>query len=125
MLTDKEPERERTKVHFEQNMLGGDKVQLGQMLSSESVLEYLLENYILASQATAAQERAIVEIEKAYGGCHNCYGKGYASYLTAHSGRGYYKKVNYPVFCECDRGKQLEKMIASLHQGKDIEESRS
>ena len=33
------------KQHFEQNMLDGDKIQPGQMLSSESVFEYMREAF--------------------------------------------------------------------------------
>lgn len=35
--------KDTIKKHFEQNMLDGDEVQQGQMMSSESVLEYLQE----------------------------------------------------------------------------------
>lgn len=59
------------------------------------------------------------KIAKAYGGCTKCYGKGYASYTTAHSGTDtdqdigspggrYYKKVDEMRFCSCARGRQLE-----------------
>lgn len=48
--------------------------------------------------------------EKAYGGCHNCYGKGYATRQAFGNGR-----TDIPqdpmVYCKCDRGKQLEKQV--------------
>lgn len=53
---------------------------------------------------------------KAFGGCRNCYGKGYASYSTVHIGRHYFKKVDDPVFCKCDRGTQLKAMFQSTNK---------
>lgn len=68
------------------------------------------------------KQRAVDEVEKAYGGCHKCYGKGYASYKTQHTGygtdgdiggfEGHYKR-DIPIemkFCSCDRGKQLSEL---------------
>lgn len=40
-------QKEHIKKHFEENMLDGDEVQGGQMISSESVLEYIEESYVL------------------------------------------------------------------------------
>lgn len=59
------------------------------------------------------------EIEKAYGGCHDCYGKGYATYRSAYIGTdtdqdigGTGGRINQPFeemrFCKCERGQQLK-----------------
>ena len=56
----------------------------------------------------------IVETEKAFGGCHKCYGKGYA---TVRAGlRSYRTPPNTNVktrikYCTCDRGKQLSELV--------------
>jgi hypothetical protein len=66
-------------------------------------------------------QKAKQETAKAYGGCTDCYGKGFASYSTAHIGRHYYKKVDNPVFCKCDRGKQLEAQVKKVKQAVERE----
>lgn len=57
--------------------------------------------------------------EKAYGGCRNCYGKGYATkqdfVQAVRSGKKY---PSDPMkYCTCDRGQQLEKLV-SYHTAK-------
>jgi len=61
-------------------------------------------------------------VEKAYGGCKKCYGKGYATRrhgLTGSDdfgGEGFTDPAKtHMVFCSCDRGKQLESL--SLQKG--------
>lgn len=64
------------------------------------------------------------EASKAFGGCTDCYGKGYATtidYTVGHpdfSDDPEYMKQN-PImrFCDCDRGKQLKKHYNDI-QGK-------
>lgn len=82
-------------------------------------------------QINAERER---EIEKAYGGCRNCYGKGYATvksqiigYGTDGDIGGYEGKYKQDTpaqmnYCDCERGKQLAALHAALHaalRGKD------
>lgn len=50
------------------------------------------------------------EIEKAYGSCHKCYGKGYATTIDYSSGGGMTTKNPVIRYCSCERGKQLEKL---------------
>lgn len=57
----------------------------------------------------------LVEAEKAYGGCHNCYGKGYATVADGiigyddFGGEGFKTPITAKMkFCSCERGKQLE-----------------
>ena len=64
------------------------------------------------------------KIEKAYGGCKNCYGKGYATRLEHYSGRGEIDlgtheihiegQSPYYVLCECGRGRQIQEMITKV-----------
>lgn len=60
------------------------------------------------------------ELEKAYGGCHICYGKGYATSKAAYVSPHHHKWSRLEmVFCTCDRGKQLEKLIKdNQHQAR-------
>lgn len=63
----------------------------------------------------------IEETEKAYGGCHKCFGKGYATQIlgtTTSSDFPDYEPVKrhtkmktHMNFCTCDRGKQLETLL--------------
>lgn len=72
-------------------------------------------------EAKQAITKLITDTEKAYGGCHNCYGKGYATVNEYASGyatdgdiggaQGYFKfKQPNIKFCSCDRGKQLAEL---------------
>ena len=66
----------------------------------------------------ADRQKAVSETARAYGGCTNCYGKGYATAIGYMSGvdtgtdigspGGYLKHQNNVMrYCDCDRGKQL------------------
>ena len=57
-------------------------------------------------------DNAMSEIEKAYGGCRICYGKGYHTKRVGTSSR--YGNVTHDTigYCSCDRGKQLEAVIS-------------
>lgn len=80
--------------------------------------------YTVPKLATLARQYAneqVKETEKAYGGCHNCYGKGYASFKT-----DIYGAADFPgdverwwpgkgyMLCKCDRGTQLGKLFVSI-----------
>lgn len=65
------------------------------------------------------------EIERAYGGCRSCYGKGYATYIngtTAYADfgdelGGAYSEHRDSLemkFCNCDRGKALKNLLEVL-----------
>lgn len=65
----------------------------------------------------------ISRIVKAFGGCEKCYGKGYGTqtvYTTAHADFigdvTVHRKMPTMVFCECERGKQLEKLLTSSYK---------
>lgn len=76
------------------------------------------------SKAKQAILSHITQAEKAYGGCHNCYGKGYATVNDRWVGHDTDTDIGSPggvitggnptamKFCTCDRGKQLEALIA-------------
>jgi len=56
------------------------------------------------------RQAACKEAEKAYGGCHNCFGKGFSTFRHGETYRGTTHNEGTEVkFCTCDRGKQLEK----------------
>ena len=55
-------------------------------------------------------------IAKAFGGCKNCYGKGYATVRIGTSSR-YHSEIHTELrFCSCDRGKQLKKYFAEAEK---------
>lgn len=70
----------------------------------------------------AWHQKEVKETEKAYGGCRNCFGKGYSTVIEYASGydtdqdigspggKVHYRKPDIR-FCTCDRGKQLEKQV--------------
>ena len=78
-------------------------------------------NVAMKSITTYLQQE-IAEVEKAYGGCRNCYGKGYATVIEGTtwsdtdtdigsrggSGKDTSQTIKY---CDCPRGKQLEQEI--------------
>lgn len=69
----------------------------------------------------------IAETEKAYGGCHSCYGKGYATVNDKWLAFDTDQDIGSPggtfsggedfamKFCSCDRGKQLETQMDYCH----------
>jgi hypothetical protein len=64
----------------------------------------------------AAREKALVaEAEKAFGGCKNCYGKGYATTQGFVSGGGKKWQTSPIKYCICDRGKQLQSLTQTNH----------
>lgn len=53
------------------------------------------------------------EASKAYGGCTNCYGKGYATVkVQAGNYRVGFWELPPMKFCSCSRGKQLKKLLS-------------
>lgn len=93
---------------------------LGEDCTNDTV-EKLLS--LFDSYFTQEVERA----EKAYGGCHKCYGKGYSTEAHAEiafadfgdelGGASSRKTEGLRMnFCACDRGRQLEKLVPQ--QGK-------
>lgn len=74
----------------------------------------------------------LINTDKAYGGCHLCYGKGFSTVRHGETYRGASHNERTDMkFCTCDRGKQLEANCISRSQveealkemsTKDIEE---
>jgi hypothetical protein len=63
----------------------------------------------------AILDREVAITEKAYGGCHNCYGKGYSTGAELYAAKGAkWGNHNKMKFCTCDRGQQLETQVAQL-----------
>lgn len=94
--------------------------------------------WVLSKSTKAAIQRLFAaerqEIEKAYGGCHNCYGKGYATVKSQIIGygtdgdiggyEGKYKRDN-PVqmnYCDCERGIQLEALNSAAITNTRVQE---
>lgn len=51
-------------------------------------------------------------LEKAFGGCTECYGKGYSTTKVQAGSRRYgYKDMDPMHFCSCNRGQQLKEHI--------------
>lgn len=72
-----------------------------------------IEDVIDELRSFLATERQ--ELEKAYGGCHKCYGKGYATVRRGETYRGStHNKRTDIKYCTCERGKQLSELIQSL-----------
>lgn len=79
----------------------------------------------LEKVAAAHTAKAVSDTAKAYGGCTNCYGKGYATVNDRWHGHdtdtdigspgGYVSggNANAMKFCKCERGKQLEKLLTT------------
>lgn len=71
----------------------------------------------------ARVDRKVTETEKAYGGCRNCYGKGYATVNDRWGGRDTDQDIGSPggvvtggnanemKFCTCSRGTQLKEAV--------------
>ena len=55
------------------------------------------------------------QTEKAFGGCTNCYGKGYSTNKEVWTGLNYREEKNPIHPCECDRGKQIAEIIRPLN----------
>lgn len=87
--------------------------------NDETPMERVTEVRKAYTAILARQQQKVTEIEKAYGGCHNCYGKGYATVndrwhghdtdMDIGSAGGYVTggNANAMKFCKCDRGEQL------------------
>lgn len=77
----------------------------------------------LKAAILAWHNRHLSEIERAYGGCHNCYGKGYSTVKSQTTGYGTDGdiggfegpiKIDKPIeikYCDCDRARQLERAV--------------
>lgn len=88
--------------HYQQAELDFDKEFAGKTWAFETVKT--LKNFM---------RRQFEKIEKAYGGCRECYGKGYSTVTGTDSTgeRLVYSKVKLN-FCVCDRGQQLHRLLA-------------
>lgn len=64
------------------------------------------------------------ETAKAYGGCTNCYGKGYSTYKGEYRARGMRWSDDSIKYCDCDRGKQLESLMVAKALEARIDEVR-
>jgi len=68
------------------------------------------------------------EIEKtvkAFGGCRKCYGKGYSTWRHGETYRGSTKNLRNDIkYCTCERGKQLQEVIAEEVRKARVEDTK-
>lgn len=68
----------------------------------------------VVAQLLALISQTVNRTEKAYGGCHRCYGKGYSTWRHGETYRGSTHNLRDEMkFCTCDRGQQLEGLLGS------------
>jgi hypothetical protein len=87
----------------------------------------------------AAKQAILAELHKreaAYGGCHNCYGKGYATVNDRWAGYDTDQDIGSPggyvsggdanamKFCTCDRGRQLKAMVGKREAAARVDEAK-
>ena len=66
---------------------------------------------IIDHYTTTKINEAVKETEKAFGGCKNCYGKGYSTWRHGETYRGSTKNLRNDIkYCSCDRGQQLSQI---------------
>ena len=85
-----------------------------QPLTKEDI-EDLIETDIIPLLSTALDKQR-GEIEKAFGGCKECYGKGYATVKVQAGHRGKIWELDPIRPCDCDRGKQIRSLLSKLNQ---------
>lgn len=66
-------------------------------------VEYVYASY--HQQVVEELRDRVKETVKAFGGCTNCYGKGYSTQFN------FSRQRQTPKYCDCPRGKALELMI--------------
>ena len=92
--------------------LNGEERSLSNLNKDRKLACKALENLV---------DRHISNVEKAFGGCTNCYGKGYATTLLYARGKGerdmgeagieINKELPRVQPCTCERGEDIEKII--------------
>lgn len=90
----------------------------------QTIIYERLSPYELKLAISALLDEARIETERAYGGCYNCYGKGYSTVNYIEQGfddfahEGYKLDKHVMKFCGCSRGKQLEIELTQLKKGR-------
>lgn len=89
-------------------------ITMATMLCAHKTCAEVCENVALMNEV---REHGVKETEKAFGGCKNCYGKGYNTVMQfAAGGSGktaVHKKLPIMRFCRCERGTQLAAALES------------
>jgi hypothetical protein len=107
------PNGEEWRLTPEFNQALGEMLRTGRSIS---VIDWISTNKLKWEEAVA----------KAYGGCTNCYGKGYATYRSGTRSeadfpgdKAYVNEptTNYIPCDKCERGKQFEEVLASIAEG--------
>lgn len=96
--------------------------QEGISINGGVISEEILFNAFVDKVASQAHQRGVEETEKAFGGCKNCYGKGYRTALEfaqSHADFGDEGIERWKLEeirpCKCERGKQIEKILAKIN----------
>jgi len=87
------------------------------MIHDEKKIEELMKDKNISIENMVKQyaEHIRKQTEKAFGGCTNCYGKGYSTTKEFCTGRNYREEKNPVHPCDCDRGKQIAEIIRPLN----------
>lgn len=97
---------------------------IGKCLSGDHLAHYGQE-CVTAGEVLTFLLAKVSEVEKAYGGCHYCYGKGYGTQTAHYEGRGESDigqggvvideaAPKYVPCPKCERGEQIEKLIKEV-----------
>lgn len=70
------------------------------------------DSWSIGSDALGVIVMFVQEQTKAFGGCTNCYGKGYATVRQGETYRGKTHNLRNQVrYCDCPRGQQLSELV--------------
>jgi len=127
------------KIEIKKNELSFMPINLGEEVMLEKMRSHFEENKFMTDRVWSEEQKKkktglglrvsldvsdlIKQTEKAFGGCKNCYGKGYSTvkdFTTAHADFIGDKKSsieNNPMkYCSCERGKQLESLLTIVNE---------
>lgn len=114
--------------HVVETIPGGTRVRCscGKEMGTHNEIsqhkDWHMKKQIMESSLVTEAERATA---KAYGGCKICYGKGYSTTIEGTIGYEDFGDDGFETppheqmkFCECDRGKQLERLLKPTEKTK-------
>lgn len=97
-----------------------ERRQLRDTISEILVRHHMPTRQVAIGEILEACEAQIQAAEKAYGGCHKCYGKGFSTWRHGETYWGTTHDIRTEMkYCSCDRGKQLEALV-----NRDLVEAR-
>jgi len=94
-----------------------DEKKIEEILEENDFDNLSLESKIRAEDSMKQYaEHMVQQTEKAFGGCTDCYGKGYSTVKDYEVARNYRKERSQIKYCSCDRGVQLKELNDDLVQ---------